>query len=390
MYTFRPKIFRIKSNYQPFLIVFSLLLIITGCGELDKSNQPKQVTETSLKEAFQNEFLIGTALNENQIFEIDSLDIKLVKKEFNSITPENCMKWMFMEPEKGKFDFDTSDRFVALGKKNKMFVIGHNLVWHSQLAAWVPTIESPEELSDNLHNHIKTIVEHYKGKIDGWDVVNEALNEDGTLRNSIFYEKLGDRYLVDAFKWAQEYDPNVELYYNDYNMCNPEKRSGAIELVKLLQQNGAKIDGIGMQGHWNLEEPSLKEIETSIEEYAALGIKVMITELDITVLPNPWDLEGAEVSQNYENSAAMNPYPNELPDSVALRLAKRYSDIFQLFKKHSDKISRVTFWGVNDGQSWLNGWPIKGRTNYPLPFNRNNKPKSAYDSIIQVSRDTIL
>ena len=116
----------------------------------------------------------------------------------------------------------------------------------------------------------------------------------------------------------------------------------------------------------------------------------MITELDITVLPNPWDLEGAEVSQNYENSAAMNPYPNELPDSVALRLAKRYSDIFQLFKKHSDKISRVTFWGVNDGQSWLNGWPIKGRTNYPLPFNRNNRPKSAYDSIIQVSRDTIL
>jgi len=378
------------SCYQTSIIVIGFLLATLSCEETNKSDPSKQQTETSLKEAFQNEFVIGTALNESQIFETDSLENELLKKEFNSITPENCMKWMFMEPEKGKFDFKTSDRFVAFGKKNNMFVIGHNLVWHSQLAAWVPTVQSTEELSNSLKNHIKTIVERYKGKIDGWDVVNEALNEDGTLRNSIFLEKLGNRYLIDSFKWAQESDPNVELYYNDYNMCNMEKRAGAIKLVTLLKENGAKIDGIGMQGHWNLEEPSLKDIETSILSYAALGLKVMITELDITVLPNPWDLEGAEVGQNFENSEAMNPYSKGLPDSVSLKLAKRYKDIFQLFKKHSDKISRVTFWGLNDGQSWLNGWPIKGRTNYPLPFDRNNKPKAAYDSIIQVARDTIL
>lgn len=390
MHKFKPTLNYMAPYQQTSILIIAMLLATLSCEEANKSDQPKQKTETSLKEAFQNEFVIGTALNKNQIFEIDSLDSKLLKKEFNSITAENSMKWMYMEPEKGKFDFDTSDRFVAFGKKNNMFIVGHNLVWHSQLAEWVPTLQSKEELSNSLQNHIKTMVERYKGKIDGWDVVNEALNEDGTLRNSIFLEKLGNRYLIDSFKWAQESDPNVELYYNDYNMCKSEKRAGAINLVTLLMENGAKIDGIGMQGHWNLEEPSLKDIETSIVSYAALGLKVMITELDITVLPNPWDLEGAEVGQNFENNEAMNPYPNGLPDSISLKLAKRYKDIFQLFKKHSDKISRVTFWGLNDGQSWLNGWPIKGRTNYPLPFDRNNKPKAAYDSIIQVARDTIL
>lgn len=199
---------------------------------------------------------------------------------------------------------------------------------------------------------------------------------------------MGPEYLVNSFKWAQEADPNAALYYNDYNMTQKEKRAGAIKLIKMLQKEGARVDGIGMQGHWNLVDPSLEEIETSILEYAALGVQVMITELDITVLPNPWDLEGAEVSQNFEGSEYMNPYLKELPDSVATQLAKRYEDIFRLFKKHSNKISRVTFWGVNDGHSWLNNWPIKNRTNYPLLFDRNYEPKAAYYSVMEVSNDS--
>ena len=165
-------------------------------------------------------------------------------------------------------------------------------------------------------------------------------------------------------------------------MTNPEKRQGAIRLVKNIQEKGVKVDGIGMQGHWQLTSPSLEEIEQSILDYAALGVKVAITELDISVLKNPWDLVGAEISQNFENSEGMDPYKEGLPDSVQVQLANRYKDIFSIFLKHKEKISRVTFWGVSDGQSWLNGFPIRGRTNYPLLYDRELKPKAAYDSII--------
>jgi endo-1,4-beta-xylanase len=156
-------------------------------------------------------------------------------------------------------------------------------------------------------------------------------------------------------------------------------------MIEKIQDKGIKIDGVGMQGHWNLKTPSIKDIEESIIAYSKLGLKVAITELDITVLPNPWDLVGAEVSQGFEGSEKMNPYAKGLPDSIQTKLAQRYRDIFKLFLKHKDKISRVTFWGVSDGQSWLNGWPIKGRTNYPLIFDRELKPKQAYDSIMALT-----
>jgi endo-1,4-beta-xylanase len=367
------------------LITFCAVLI--GCNEQNKSVQIN--TQPNLKTAFENEFIIGSAVNDNLILENDSLGAQLVLREYNTITPENSMKWMYMEPEKGTFNFELADQYVDFSAENNLVFIGHNLVWHSQLAAWVSEIDSNEELSESLKNHIQTIASRYSGKIHGWDVVNEALNEDGTLRNSLFLKKLGPDYLINSFKWAQESDPNAELYYNDYNMTKPEKRAGAIRLVQMLQDSGAKIDGIGMQGHWSIETPSLKEIEESIIDYSKLGIKVMITELDITALPNPWDLDGAEVSQNFEGSEFMNPYPTQLPDSVSKKLAKRYHDIFQIFKKHKNKISRVTFWGVNDGQSWLNNWPIKNRINYPLLFDKHFKPKEAYYSVLQVASDSL-
>lgn len=371
-----------------FLITTVVSLLITACGEKQVKSEEKEAS--TLKETFKNEFVIGAAVNDQLIFENDSIGAQLVKKEYNTITPENSMKWMYMEPENGVFEFETADRYIEFSTKNDMSFIGHNLVWHSQLAEWVEKIETNEELNASLKNHVQTIASRYSGKLHGWDVVNEALNEDGTLRNSLFLEKLGSAYLVNSFKWAQEADPKAELYYNDYNMTRKEKRAGAIELVKMLQKEGARIDGIGMQAHWNLIDPTLEEIETSILEYSDLGIQVMITEFDITVLPNPWDLEGAEVSQNFESSELMNPYPTEMPDSISVQLAKRYKDIFKLFKKHSDKISRVTFWGVNDGNSWLNNWPIENRTNYPLLFDRDYEPKTAYYSVMEVANDSTL
>lgn len=346
----------------------------------------KKETAMSLKDSYKNDFYIGTALDLNQIEEKDKKVDSLIQHEFSAITAENIMKSMFTHPEKGKYDFKLSDQFVSYGEKNKMFIHGHTLVWHSQLAPWMETIKDSSEMKAFLKDHITTIVSRYKGRINSWDVVNEALNEDGTLRKSIFLETLGENYLVNAFKLAAAADPKVDLYYNDYNMCDPKKREGAIRLVKHVRNNGGKIDGIGMQGHWNLITPSLEEIEKSIVSYAALGVKVAITELDITVLPNPWDLQGAEISQKFENSEKMNPYPKSLPDSIQNKLAKRYEDIFRLFLKHKDKISRVTFWGVYDGQSWLNDWPIKGRTNYPLLFDAHLKHKKAYDQVINLKK----
>lgn len=368
------------------LSFIALLFLMVNCA--DQKPALPETKEVSLKESFADSFLIGAAVNDALISLKDSLGANLIKKEYNTITPENSMKWMYMEPQQGVFEFETADRYIDFSTKNNIAFIGHNLVWHSQLAEWVEKITSAEELNASLKNHVQTIAARYTGKIHGWDVVNEALNEDGTLRNSLFLEKLGPDYLVNSFKWAEEADPKAELYYNDYNMTHVEKRKGAIELVKMLQKEGVKIDGIGMQAHWGLEDPTLEQIETSILAYADLGIKVMMTELDITVLPNPWDLEGAEVSQNFEGSEQMNPYSDQLPDSVATQLAKRYKDIFELFVKHSDKISRVTFWGVNDGHSWLNNWPIKKRTNYPLLFDRSYQPKAAYYSVLEIKQDS--
>lgn len=378
----------IYLKFKSSLIYTTALFSMVACGEKQVSTEHSE--PATMKDVFKNEFLIGAAVNDYLISESDSIGAQLVKREYNTITPENSMKWEHMEPEKGVFQFITSDSYVDFSKKNNIAFIGHNLVWHSQLSGWVEEIESKEELNTSLKNHVQTIASRYAGKIHGWDVVNEALNEDGTIRNSLFLEKLGPQYLVNSFKWAQESDPNAELYYNDYNMTNSEKRAGAIALVKMLKKEGARVDAIGMQGHWNLVDPTLEEIETSILEYYALGVQVMITELDITVLPNPWDLEGAEVSQNFEGNEYMNPYPKEMPDSVATQLANRYKDIFKLFKKHSDKISRVTFWGVNDNSSWLNNWPIRNRTNYPLLFDRNYEPKAAYYSVLEVANDSTL
>ncbi|WP_282111355.1 endo-1,4-beta-xylanase [Maribacter stanieri] len=375
-----------KTSIKFTFILASILMI--ACGE--KKTTPEVEKETTLKEAFKSNFLIGSAVNDNLVSKKDSLGEQIVLTEYNTITPENSMKWMYMEPEQGNFEFETADKYIDFSTKNDIAFIGHNLVWHSQLADWVEKIESKEELSASLKNHVQTVAARYSGKIHGWDVVNEALNEDGTLRNSLFLKQLGPDYLINSFKWAQEADPKAELYYNDYNMTRQEKRAGAIKLVKDIQASGARIDGIGMQAHWGLEDPTLEEIETSILEYSDLGIQVMITEFDITVLPNPWDLEGAEVSQNFEGSEHMNPYTKELPDSVNTQLAQRYKDIFSLFKKHSDKISRVTFWGINDGVSWLNSWPIVDRTNYPLLFDREYNRKPAYYSVLEVAKDSAL
>ena len=360
------------------LFLLAAVLVLNSCAKIYKS--PEKVV--TVKDAYKENFYIGTALSQSQIEERNPMVTALISKEFNSITPENIMKSMFTHPEKDRFDFELSDKYVAFGEKYNMFIHGHTLIWHSQLAPWMAQIKDSAVMADVMTNHISSIVSRYKGRINSWDVVNEALNEDGTLRKSVFLNSYGKEFLTLAFKEAAKADPKTDLYYNDYNLCNANKRKGAVELVKNLQKNGAKIDGVGEQGHWNLNTPTLAEIEQTILDFSVLGVKVAITELDISVIPSPWDVVGADVNQKSAASEKMNPYPKVLPDSIQTQLAERYEAIFKLFLKHQDKISRVTFWGVNDGQTWLNDWPINGRTNYPLLFDRDYKPKKAYFSIL--------
>ncbi len=374
------------NNLNYYLLITLIVFNFYSCNKnisTDKTNKKQ-----SLKSSFKDAFLIGTALNVNQILEKDSVQQKLIASEFNSITPENVMKSALIHPKKDQFNFELPDKLVNLAKKNNMHIQGHTLVWHSQISPFFKEIKDSTEMVNVLKDHITKIVGRYKGKIDAWDVVNEALNDDGTLRKTVFLDVLGKDYLSLVFKIAQEANPNADLYYNDYSMTNPRKRAGALKIIKRMQELGTKVDGIGMQGHWNLNNPSIEEIEKSILEYASLGIQVAITELDISILRMPWDFSGADVNVKFESSdPTMNPYPDNLPDSIQLKHAKRYQDIFKLFLKHQDKISRVTLWGVNDGNSWKNDWPIPGRTDYPLLFDLKNKPKKAYHSIIELTKE---
>ena len=376
------------KNVRHYFALFLSLLILNSC-EQKKEEVEKENNSVGLKDAFKEDFLIGVALNASQIEEQDSVQNKLISTEFNSVTPENIMKSLLIHPNKDTYNFDLPDKLVALAEKNDMHIQGHTLVWHSQLSPFFKEISDSTAMVEALKDHINTIVGRYKGKINAWDVVNEALNDDGTLRKTVFLDVLGEDYLSLVFNLTQKADPEVELFYNDYSMTNPNKRAGAIRIIKRMQEQGVRVDGIGMQGHWNLNSPSIEEIETSIVQYAELGIKVDITELDVSVIPMPWDFSGADVNVKFESTdPTMNPYPKQLPDSIQDQLAKRYEDIFKLFLKHKDKINRVTFWGVNDGDSWKNDWPIEGRTNYPLLFDRNNEKKKAYHSIIKLKSDS--
>lgn len=343
----------------------------------------------TLKDAYRSGFLIGAAINADQITGKDARSDALVVAQFNSISPENAMKWEVIHPRPGVYDFALADRYVDFGVKHRMFVVGHNLCWHSQTPAWVFQDDhgnpiSRDALLQRLHDHIQTVVGRYKGKIGSWDVVNEALNEDGTLRQSPWLKIIGEDYLVKAFQYAHQADPNVLLTYNDYNLETPAKRHGAIALVKKLQAAGVPIALVGVQGHLHLDEPSIQAEEDTIVDLAATGVKVAITELDVDVLPSAWG-QTADVSLKMEQNAKLNPYAQGLPGSVQQALAKRYGDLFAVYWKHRDAIGRVTFWGVTDADSWLNDWPVKGRTSYPLLFDREGQPKPAFQAVLKAA-----
>jgi endo-1,4-beta-xylanase len=362
--------------------------IITGlliAGALTASAQ------TSLKDAYKDLFLIGAAVNNAQFNEQDTRGVPIITSQFNTISPENALKWEQVHPKDDGFAFDAADKYVAFGEKHHMAIIGHTLIWHSQTPRWVfedgkggPATR--DMLLKRMQEHIQTVVGRYKGRIKGWDVVNEALNEDGTLRQSSWLKIIGDDFLLKAFQFAHEADPKAELYYNDYNLENEPKRNGAVELIRKLKSQGAIVTAVGLQGHDKMDWPTVEQQAATIEAFAKLGVKVNVTELDVDVLPRATRQNTADVGARAQMQAGMNPYTEGLPDDVQKALAKRYADLFGVFVKYHNSISRITFWGVTDGDSWLNGFPVRGRTNYPLLFDRKGQPKPAFDAVIQAAR----
>jgi GH35 family endo-1,4-beta-xylanase len=464
---------RSASRRHRLPLYFLAGLLTAGAGAQaraadDASTWPKAPESASLKGTYGKYFLVGTAINARQYSDMEPDVTALISREFNCATAENDMKWEVIEPKPNSFRFGPGDKFVDYCQRHDLVVIGHNLCWHSQLPSWVMKPEPGQEkltkevLLARLKNHVQTVAAHFKGKVRGWDVVNEAISDKtGEYRNTVFYRVIGKEYLALCFKWAHEADPGAELYYNDYNLAGDDaKRDRVVELVKYLREQGAHIDGIGMQGHYNLVTPTAAKVDEAINIFAQLGLKVMITELDIEtvrdshvsgaidartgkrkvprVFPEIAELkkkigltdaqaaqieplldkaqeqiasavavkeyqrvgeireETTEAAEKFLNEKQRAPFEELLTGPVGGKpvgpppppltpaqqhdLAQRYADLFKVFLKDRKAIERVTFWGVDDGESWR-------RQASPLLFDDKLQRKPAYDAVIAVAAE---
>ena len=349
------------------------------------------LAQKTMREAFDGKFLIGTAINTRQVKSNDPKVINVIKDQFSALVAENCMKAEEIHPKKDLYDWRDADALVDLAEKNGQVITGHCLVWHSQCPYWffkddMGNQVTREELINRLRDHIHTVVGHYKGRIKGWDVVNEAILDNGEFRQSQFYKIIGPEFIRLAFQFAHEADPDAELYYNDYSMDGARKRAAVVNLIRDLKANGCRIDAIGMQSHVAFDT-NLEEYEKSITTYAAEGVKVMVTELDLSVLPWPSaGFRGAAVETNFEYKNELNPYTEGLPAEKAKEQSDFFVKLFRIYLNHKDIISRVTFWGLTDADSWKNGWPVPFRTDYPLAIDRNYEPKPFVKEIIKLSK----
>ncbi len=381
-----------KTKKALNLLLMRKLLLTTLCFCVGMHIYAGQVSggssDSTLRKTIGQYFLIGTTLNGRQIMGTDKEGCEIAASQFNAISPEGCMKIKAIHPEENRYDFTEADRFVAFGEKHHQAIIGHTLIWHAALPDWFCTDRegkdvSPEVLKKRMKQHISTVVGRYKGRIKGWDVVNEAFADDGTYRNSPFYRILGEEFIPLAFQYAHEADPDVELYYNDFNLYLTPKREAIIRVVKELQRRNLRIDAVGMQGHLWQGSPTVESVERAIVDLAKINVEVMVTELDLTALPAPKKDLGGEAWADFEYDASIDPYRNGLPAEVEARWTGHMLSFFKLFLKHKDVITRVTLWGVSDGDSWRNGWPVRGRVDYPLLFDRNHQPKPVVDCIIK-------
>lgn len=340
---------------------------------------------SGLRDLYRDDFFVGTILSASSFQQKNTALLSLIAREFSAVTPENAMKWEAIRPQMNEWHWDIADQMVDFAEQHKMYMVGHTLVWHSQVPAHVfvddkgKTLER-EALLKVMENHINILAGRYIGRISAWDVLNEAVEDDGSLRQTNWLKGIGEDYIEHAFRLAHKADPKAKLLYNDYNSYMPSKRDAIATIIKDLKAKGVPIHGMGMQGHIGIDRPDLAQFEEAIGVYADTGVRVSITELDIDVLPSVWEMS-AEIANRFEYKPEMDPFKDGLTKEMAEQLAERYAELFTIFLKHRDKIDRVTLWGTSDDGSWLNGFPIVGRTNYPLLFDRAQQPKLAYQRV---------
>lgn len=368
------------KNKLSTAILIVCVLILSHCkstANLQGSQAPAGDDSTmGLKDYYRNYFPVGVAVSPRALKTDES---KLVLKHFNSFTPENAMKMGPVHPEKNEYYWKDADSIIAFANRNNMRVRGHTLCWHNQTPGWLfkdgDRTVSKEVLLQRLKDHITTVVNRYKRKIYAWDVVNEAISDkwDEYLRPSEWLTICGEEYIAKAFEYAHAADPDALLFYNDYNEISPVKREKIYKLVKGLKDAGVPIHGVGLQAHWAINEPSAEQLDSTLKRFADLGVKIQITELDISVYPKEHDARERKAAD------ANTAFTTEREQQQL----EKYKMAFELFRKYKKYISGVTFWNISDRHSWLDDFPVKGRKDYPLLFNTIGQAKRAYWSVVK-------
>jgi endo-1,4-beta-xylanase len=348
----------------------ALILAAVRCPSGAKPQEQSPEIRKGLKDYYHNYFPIGVAVAPGNL---TGDEAELILQQFNSLTPENAMKMGPIHPEENRYYWNDADSIVNFAQRHGLKVRGHNLCWHNQTPQWLFKDSagknvSKEVLLQRLKDHITTVVNHYKGKIYAWDVVNEAVSDDSAhwLRNSLWYQICGEDFIAKAFQYAHAADPNAVLFYNDYNSEQPQKREKIYRLLKKLLDAKIPVHAVGLQGHWSINEPTEKELKETIEKFSSLGLKVQITELDISVY----------TSRNEKPAEELTPEKEQ-------KQLEQYKMLFDVFRRYKKSITGVTFWNVSDRHSWLDTYPIAGRKNYPLLFDKNLKPKKAYWEVVK-------
>lgn len=354
------------------IVLFAVMLAILPCCHL--AAQDAATGEKGLKDYYARYYPVGVSVTPWNLRGPDSL---LITQQFNSLTAENAMKMGPLHPQENRYNWGPADSIVAFAQRHNMLLRGHTLCWHNQAPAWIfrdstGALVSKEVLLQRLNEHITTVVTRYKGKIYAWDVVNEVIADDTDFyRKSPWYQICGEEFIAKAFEYAHAADPDALLFYNDYNTENPVKRKKIITMLKKLLADGVPVHGVGLQGHYNIYEDLTEELPASIEQFTALGLKVQVTELDVFVYP-------PENGRRQKRPDEPDGFTPEMED----KQVQQYRTIFEIFRRYKDKLTGVTFWNVSDRSTWLNNFPVVGRRNYPLLFDRENKPKKAYWAVI--------
>jgi endo-1,4-beta-xylanase len=370
-----PFFFRSLSRYLSFFLCILLLSPFSNCEKAIAQNNISGTgmnpdTLKGLKDFYKDFFPIGVAVAPTSL---TGSQATLILKHFGSLTAENVMKPALIHPEEKKYSWENADKIVNYAMANGMLVRGHTLCWHNQTAAWMfkdaqGNPVTKEVLLTRLKDHITQVVSRYKGKVYAWDVVNEAIDDDSSkiFRETNWYKICGEEYIAKAFQWAHEADPDAKLYYNDYNTESPVKRDKIYSLLKRLLDAGVPIHGVGLQGHWNISNPTEKDLRDAIEKFSSLGLKIQITELDVSVY----------------TSDKTDPSDNVFTSEREQKQLEKYKMVFKVFRDYKNVITGVTFWNVSDKSSWLDNFPVRGRKNYPLLFDQNLKPKKAYWEVV--------